>query len=199
MRKNLSYYLLYISVPVLFFSCTPRKKMIYFQGDISATETIKNFNPVFHTDDLLSITVMSMDPETVKPFNFPATNTTMMGSGGYSQGTQTPPGYLIDVDGNIDFPLIGKIKLAGLTRSAVIDSLKLKLKPYLSHPTIVIRILNFKVTVLGEVRNPGTFNIPNERITLPEALGIAGDLLITGKRKNVLVIRDQEGKKTKYN
>lgn len=171
--------------------------MIYFQGELNGVETNKNYNPVFHTDDLLSITVMGMDQETVKPFNLPIVSTSL-GSGGYAQGTPTPPGYLIDIDGNIDFPLIGKIKVAGMARNAVIDSLKIKLKPYLTNPTIIIRILNFKVTVLGEVRTPGTFTIPNERITLPEAIGIAGDLLITGKRKNVIVIRDEQGKKTKY-
>ena len=197
MKKNLCYYLLSFSISVLFFSCIPRKKVIYFQGDPSSAEINKNYNPVFHTDDLLSITVMGMDAETVKPFNLPI-QSGMLSPGGYAQGTPTPPGYLIDIEGNIDFPLTGKMKVAGLSRTTIIDSLKLRLKPYLTNPTIIVRILNFKVTVLGEVRNPGTFTIPNERVTLPEALGIAGDLLITGKRKNVLVIRDQEGKKTKY-
>ncbi len=174
--------------------------MIYFQGDLNGLETSKNYNPIFHTDDLLSIVVMGMDPETVKPFNLPSANGVpgTMG-GGYSQGIPAPPGYLIDADGNIDFPSIGKIKVAGLSRNVVIDSLKIKLKPYLTNPNILIRILNFKITVLGDVHYPGTFTIPNERITLPEAIGLAGDLLISAKRKNVMVIRDEQGKKTKYN
>jgi polysaccharide export outer membrane protein len=92
--------------------------------------------------------------------------------------------------------VIGKIKLAGLTRAAAIDTIKKQLNPFLTKHTVLLRILNYKITVLGEVRNPGTFTIPNERITLPEALGIAGDLLITGVRKNVIVIREVEGKKT---
>lgn len=196
--KNSFYYLFCFCVLLSMFSCTSKKKMIYFQGDAAISEANKNYNPIFHTDDLLSITVMGMDAETVKPFNLPSQNT-LGSAGGYSQGSQTAPGYLIDIEGNIDFPLIGNIKVAGLTRSAVVDTLKAKLKPYLNNPTVIIRILNFKVTVLGEVHNPGTFTIPNERVTLPEAIGIAGDLLITGKRKNVLVIRDNEGKKTKYN
>ena len=189
-------YLLFFLLPILFISCVMRKKMIYFQGETNSSEANKNYNPVFHTDDLLSITVTGMDAETVKPFNLP--NTSAMGASGYSLGSQTPMGYLIDTDGNLDFPLIGKIKVAGLTRTAVVDTLKNRLKPYLSNTTIIIRIVNFKITVLGEVRNPGSFTIPNERVTLPEAIGIAGDLLITGKRKNVLVIRDNEGTKTNY-
>lgn len=186
-----------VSVLYLFSSCTSGKKLIYFQGNLSSTESNKNYNPVIHTDDLLSVTVMGMDAEVVRPFNLPQQNLNS-NLGGYTQGTPPPPGYLVDTEGNIEFPVIGKLKVAGLTRSVIIDSLKNRLKQYVSNPTILIRVLNYKVTVLGEVRNPGTFTIPNERVTLPEALGIAGDLLITGKRKNVLVVRDVDGKKTEY-
>ncbi len=198
MKTTIYHGLFLLIISAFLASCAAKKKMIYFQGDLGNQEANKNYNPVFHTDDVISIIVMGMDAETVKPFNLPAQNITNSLGGGYSQGIQTPIGYLVDVNGNIDFPVIGQIKTAGLTRSAMIDSLKLKLKPYLSNATILIRILNFKVTVLGEVKTPGTFTIPNERVTLPEALGIAGDLLITGKRKNVMVIRDTEGKKTEH-
>lgn len=176
-------------------SCTSKKNMIYFQGSLTNTETNRNYNPILKTDDLISITVLGMDEIAVKPFNLPVLNINQS-LGGYTQGAPTAPGYLIDSDGNIDFPVIGKIKLGGLSRSAAIESLKENLKPYLNNPTILIRILNYKITVLGEVKNPGTFTIPNERITLPEALGIAGDLQITAVRKNVLVIRDVDGKKS---
>lgn len=176
-------------------ACTHKKNLIYFQGNLPTTESNKNYNPILKTDDLISITVMGMDELATKPFNLPLTIINQ-GVGGYNQGAPTPPGYLIDPEGNIDFPVIGKIKLSGLTRSAAIDLIKEQLKPYLSNPTILLRILNYKITVLGEVRNPGTFTIPNERVTLPEAIGIAGDLQITGVRNNVLVIRDVDGKKT---
>lgn len=171
--------------------------MIYFNSaeQIAAAEANKNYTPVFRTDDFLAITVMGLDMVAVQPFNLPVT-TLQSVNNGYSQGAPSPQGYLIDAEGNIDFPVIGKLKLAGLNRVAAIELLKEKLKTYISNPTVHIRILNFKVTVLGEVRSPGTFNIPNERITLLEALGLAGDLNITAKRKNVLVIRDVDGKKT---
>lgn len=178
-------------------SCTHKKNLVYFQGDLNKGVESKAYNPVLKTDDLLSITVMDLDAEAVRPFNLPIVNNNQ-NLGGYAQGNPPPPGYLIDGDGMIDFPVIGKIKVAGLSRSSVIDTLKKALKPYLAHPTVLLRILNYKVTVLGEVRNPGTFTIPNERITLPEALGIAGDLLITGVRKTVLVIREVDGKKEEY-
>lgn len=184
-------------VSIIITSCTNKKNLIYFQGSIGTSEANKSYNPVLKTDDILSITVMGLDADAIKPFNIPISNITQ-NIGGYNQGAPTPPGYLIDAEGNIDFPVVGKIKLAGLSRSVAIDSLKKQLKMYLNNPTVLLRILNFKITVLGEVRNPGTFTIPNERVTLPEALGIAGDLNITGLRKNVLVVRDVDGKKTEY-
>lgn len=170
--------------------------MVYFQGALDNVEA-KNYTPVLMKDDLLSITVLGLDPEAVKPFNLPVTNIST-NTGGYSQGTPTPPGYLIDSNGDIDFPVLGKVALAGLTRAAATELLKEKLTAYIANPIVNLRILNFKVTVLGEVKSPGTFNIPNERISLPEALGIAGDLNITGMRKNIKIIRDVDGKKTEY-
>ncbi len=190
-------YLPVILVCLLFQACTSKKKLVYFNTPeaISGSDANKSYNPVLKSDDILSITVLGLDPEAIKPFNIPVTFVSQS-MGGYSQGTPTPAGYLIDAEGYVDFPVAGKIKLGGLSRSVAIDTLKNRLKSYLTQPTVLLRILNYKVTVLGEVRNPGTFTIPNERITLPEALGIAGDLLITGVRKNVLVIRDVDGKKT---
>jgi polysaccharide export outer membrane protein len=169
--------------------------MICFQGSLPNSESNKNYSPVLRTDDLVSIIVGGLEMDAIKPFNLPVTNLNS-NIGGYTQGTPPLPGYLIDAEGNVDFPVIGKIKLAGLTRSAAMDYIKEQLKPYLNNPTIQLRILNYKVTVLGEVRNPGTFTIPNERITLLEALGIAGDLNITAMRKNVMVIREVDGKRT---
>ena len=176
-------------------SCVSKKKMIYFQGDSKInSENNKNYNPVFHSDDILSITVLGLDPEAVKPFNFQSTGSA--GQLGVSNDPSMAQGYLIDAYGMIEFPVIGKLKLAGLDREKAIELFKEKLKPYVNNPTIIIRILNYRITVLGEVKNPGTFKISNERITLLEALGLAGDLQINGVRKSISVIRDVEGLKT---
>lgn len=182
---------------LLITACTSEKKLVYFNSPeaISSADANKNYTPVFHTDDFLAINVMAADLDAVKPFNLPV-QTINNSVTGYSTGTPVSQGYLIDASGNIDFPVIGRIKLAGLNRVDATELLKEKLKAYVVDPIVHIRILNFKITVLGEVRNPGTFSIPNERISLPEALGLAGDLNITGKRQNVLVIRDVDGKKT---
>jgi polysaccharide export outer membrane protein len=189
--KFIYYFIIFIG----FVNCTSRKKINYFQGALSDREIIKSYNPKLKCGDVISIMVMSLDDIAIKPFNLPVQNISQT-IGGYTQGTPSLPGYLIDEKGNIDFPNVGKIKLEGITRTAAVDTLKSVLKPFLNNPTILIRILNYKITVLGDVRNPGTFSIPNERITLIEALGIAGDLNITGKRNNILVIRENEGKRT---
>ncbi len=180
---------------ILLSSCTSKKKLIYFQGTLQNSESNKNYTPTLQLDDLLSISIGGLDQDAIKPFNLPIAQANNL-TGGYTTGSPTPQGFLIDAEGNVELPVIGKIKLAGLTRIQATDLLKQKLTPYLQNPIVQIRIINFKITVLGEVRNPGTFTIPNERVTLPEALGIAGDLNITGVRKNVLVIREVDGKKT---
>lgn len=172
--------------------------MVYFnsEGAIKSADANKNYTPVFHTDDLLAITVSGIDQDAIKPFNLPLTSASSNSMGGYVSGVPSISGYLIDAEGNVDLPVVGKIKIGGLNRTEAIELIKDKLKVYLNNPIISIRVLNYKVTVLGDVKTPGTFNIPNERITLLEALGIAGDLNITAKRQNVLVIRDTDGKKT---
>ena len=107
--------------------------------------------------------------------------------------------YLIDSQGEIDFPVLGKLKIGGLSREATIRLLKSRLSPdYVKDPTINIRIANFKISVYGDVRNPGVFTVPNERVSILDAIGLAGDLNISGKRDNVLVIREENNKKIKY-
>jgi polysaccharide biosynthesis/export protein len=187
-------------IATLAVSCSTRKKMVYFQtaGADSTAAAPTNYTPIFKTDDFLSIVVTAEDPETAIPFNFPSGGVREPINFGYTIGTPVRTGYLVDSEGNIDLPIIGKNKVAGLSRPEVNTILQEKYKEYLKHPVINIQIQNFKVTVLGEVARPGTFQIPNERITLLEAIGLSGDLRITGERNNVLVIRDRNGEKTEY-
>jgi polysaccharide export outer membrane protein len=187
----------FLFIAILISSCVNKKKVIYFQGQLQNSEKFNNYDPVLKADDLISVLVLGVDEQAVKPFNLPISNTNQ-NIGGYTSGVQSPMGYLIDRDGNVDFPIIGKLKLGGLTRSDAVKLIKTELNSYLTNPTVIIRILNYKITVLGEVKNPGTFNIPNERISLVEALGIAGDLLISARRNNVLIIREVDGKKNQF-
>lgn len=180
-----------------FFSCNIRKNVVYFQTEVSDSTRV-NYTPVLKNDDLLSVTVLADDPETAVPFNMPVLNNTTMTTSGYTQGNPERSGYLIDEDGNVNLPIIGKVPVSGLKRSEAISLLESKYQAYLNKPVVNIQILNFKITVLGEVANPGTFKIPNERITVLEAIGLAGDLKITGKRMNLLVIRDRNGVKEQH-
>ena len=186
---------------VLMTSCNTHKKMVYFQGvSQDSIQSQSSYTPVFKPDDFLSIVVTAEDPETAVPFNFPIQFTQVSGGGGagYTQGRPSQVGYLVDDEGYIELPVIGKVQVGGKNRRTVKEELKQQYNKYLNGPVVNIQIQNFKVTVLGDVQNPGTFQIPNERITILEALGIAGDLEMTGERNNVLVIRDRNGKKTEY-
>lgn len=180
-------------------SCGTRKKMVYFQepSDSLSTTAIHQFTPVFEVDDLLQITITAEDQEAAKAFNqIPTTPTSA--NNGYLTGVPANTGYLVDAAGNIQLPVLGKLSVAGKNRMELVDTIQQRLVGYLKNPTVQIQIQNFKVTVLGGVQNPGTFKIPNERITLLEAIGLAGDLKMTGVRKNVLVLRDSMGVKKEY-
>jgi polysaccharide export outer membrane protein len=182
---------------LILIGCNTKKDIIYFQGKPTEFASHSSYNPTIKPDDLLSILIMANDEKSATLFNMPlAVGNNLYG--GYAQGAPTPPGYLVSSDGTIEFPVIGQVKVAGLSRTQAIELLKEKLSSYIVNPTISMRILNFRITVLGEVKTPGTFTIPNERVTILEALGIAGDLLITGERQNVLVIRDEDGKRREY-
>lgn len=187
--------LLLLSVIVL-SSCASRQELVYFQDEplVNAQENLNsNFELRFKTDDLLTIDVSALDPEVARPFNLPAVsyNASVIDA----QGRLKMQTYLIDNNGNIEFPVLGTIKIGGLTRSQANALLKERLSEYIKDPIVNIRLANFTVTVLGEVNNPGTFTIQDEKVSLTEALGLAGDLTIYGKRENVFLIREVEGKK----
>jgi polysaccharide export outer membrane protein len=181
---------------LLFTNCASRKQFVYFQDNID-----KKINAEYplklKEGDILNIKAFGCDEESIKIFNIPTTNNQNANRNYFSGGTPSN-GYLINKIGEIDFPLIGKIKLTELSIEEATDLIKLKLNTYLKDPKVSIQIQNFKITILGDVKNPGTIEVPNEKITLIEAIGIAGDLNITAKRKNILLLRDENGIKKQY-
>ena len=182
--------IIYVLLSTLFFSCASKKDVVYF-NDVLDYETLVSDNLMsykFKVNDLVNINVSTLDPEASTPFNI---------FRGIQEGGFRPEQleYIVNQDGNINFPVIGEVKIIGLTPQQVQLLLKEKLAPYLKDPIINIRLQNFMVTVLGQVRSPGTFRIEGEQITIFQALGLAGDLDIRGIRKNVLVIRDFNGTK----
>lgn len=181
---------------ILLSSCVSRKKVAYFQNiDQAMTQADKvSYTPEIQANDMLQITVSSYDLKAVQPFNLPLTTAPNL-TGNVNGQMQMQP-YLVDSDGNIEFPVLGTIKVAGMKRQELIKHLETRISEYVVDPIINIRIMNYKVTVIGEVTRPGAYTIQDERITLPEALGMAGDMTIYGRRDNVVVIREQNGVKS---
>lgn len=181
-------------------SCVSTKSIVYFQGDslrYSAHEITQRYTPTIQANDLLSIVVGSLSTEANEVFNTPnefttaSTNYSTTGGGARVQ----PLGYLVDSDGSIEIPLIGKVKIGGLRTTDAADTIRIRLQKFLKEPSVIVRNLNFKVSVLGEVARPSVYVIPDEKISLPEVLSLAGDLTIYGRRENVMIIREENGKR----
>lgn len=196
MFKKYATYLL-VCMAVFFTACTSTKKIIYLQDvvPLKQQEIEQKYEVIIHGDDLLAIMVNSRDPELVMPFNMPMV-TYQLGSN--SGGQQRVLGYLVDTNGDIDFPILGKIHVEGLTRMQLTELIKNKLidGDLIKDPIVTVQFLNFKISVMGEVGSPGSFTISGDRITLLEALSMAGDLTIYGRRDRVGVIRENNGKRT---
>lgn len=177
---------------ILLSSCASKENLLYFQ-DIKGNlpkESLAYTN-IVQKDDLLQIRVMSEDMTSVALFN---QNSFINNEGNaVINPQQIEPGYIVDANGEIFFLSLGRIKVSGLTLLEVRELLTEKLKKYVNDPIVDVRISNFKVTIIGEVARPGTFNISENRISLPQALGLAGDLTIFGNRKEILLLRDDNG------
>ena len=194
--KNLTYKIFILGLLFVATSCVSRQELVYFQDEV-LTDAQANFNKgftiKFKPDDLLTIDVSSLDPEAARPFNLPAVsyNNSVIDA----QGRLKMQTYLVDLNGNIEFPVLGTVKIGGLSRSEANAMLKEMLSEYIKNPIVNIRLANFTITVLGEVNRPGTFLIQDERISLSEAIGLAGDMTIYGRRDNVFLIREIDGEK----
>ncbi|MCD8268491.1 MAG: polysaccharide export protein, partial [Parabacteroides sp.] len=179
--------------------CSTPKDVVYFQGiDSLTTGQLETMSQKYITgityDDLLSISVTAWDPASATPFNPPVFAYSSEGDQPI-MASQTLYTYLVDREGYINFPVLGKIYVIGLTRLQLAEKLEEMISKYVENPLVDVQILNFKVTVMGEVNRPGPFSIKNDRMTILDALGTAGDLSITANRKNVLVIRENNGQK----
>ena len=186
-------------------SCVSYKKVPYFQNadqtNLSASRGIHDARIM--PKDVLSISVTTPDREISSQFNQLVYNTMQAGgSRSISSGSGSMMPYTVGTDGNINFPIIGKISVQGLTRRECEDKIAGLVKPYLSsdiNPVVVVEFQSYTVTVLGEVSRPGAFNVNSEKYSILQALGAAGDMTIYGMRDNVLLIReDAKGEKTTH-
>lgn len=202
MIKSKLAFLVPIFLLLLIVACKAPKGITYFQNIPRDTVIAgSNLAPeyIIASNDLLYIGMTCMDENMVKLLNAPNLAGTLSTTVGISGNNLTLPngGFLVDKEGFIHYPLLGKVKAAGLSKKALTDTLQSALvnKKLVIDPVIDIRIQNYRVTVLGEVVRPSVIVVPNEKISLPEALGMAGDLTIYGKRDNVLVVREENNNK----
>lgn len=185
---------------LLLMSCASTKNVAYFQNAqyVDFEQSRMLYDAKIMPKDILSITVSTSNPEAAKPFNlsvptsFSSTNRSLISNGNLQS-------YLVDNNGCIDFPIVGSLKVGGLTKSDCEQLIRAKILPYLNkneNPIVTVRMTNYKISVLGEVNRPGMFTVSNEKINILEALAQAGDLTIHGVRNTVKLIReDATGKK----
>jgi polysaccharide export outer membrane protein len=189
MIKSFLYSLILI---VLVASCASKKDVYYFQ-DIDSTAAENSFKFLnIQPGDILDIQIKALNPESVLVFQRQAT----LGLQQQQVQNRAIDGYLVGEDGSINLPIVGAIDTTNQSTQALAQIIQEALKPYINNPTVNIRLLNFRISVLGEVNNPGTFTVLEERLSLPQALGLAGDLTINGDRNHLLLIRNEAGKKT---
>lgn len=175
---------------LLLASCATKKEILYFQNTEGLTELadMQIFEPVVEMNDVLHINVTSLNAEVVAPFVKIPTEGTL--------NNQNPllNGYLVNSEGNIQFPVLGSVSVAGKTRMQIQNELKSLLADFITDVVVDVRIMNFKITVIGEVNNPGVYTIQDERVTLPQAIGLAGDLSREGNRDKIMILREEDGK-----
>ena len=178
-----------------FYSCTTTKTITYFQGggslDTTRYTTLPSITPPvarIQPNDVLAIVVTSLSEESNALFNILNTSQIPLATYGVGTGNQ-PLGYLVDPAGNVEMALLGKVKLSDLTLEEAGMSITEKLSKFLKEPTVNVRYLNHKFTVMGDVTRPGVYNLLDNHRTLPEVISIAGDLTVYGRRDNVMILR----------
>lgn len=187
-------------VLLIFFASCSVKKIVYFNDlPVDSLKIIKEAatfsEPTIQSDDILSITIQTIDPTSSAIVNQSVSTQAVGASSATNVGNQVISGFLVDKDGYIHMSLIGRVLVEGLTTYQARERITSMAMQYYKEPTVQVRFANYKITILGEVTRPATYTVPNEKVSLLDALGMAGDLTIYGKRENVLLVRDNNGKK----
>ena len=191
--------LFYLFAVAALVSCTSYKNVPYMQDIEAVNRAVQQETPYdarIMPKDLLTITVNTSDPQASAPFNLTTQTPYNVGQQSSVTSQAALQQYLVDNSGGIDFPVIGRLKVGGLTKSEAEELIRSKLLPYLKEtPIVTVRMTNYKISVIGEVNKPGTFTVSNEKVNVLEALAMAGDMTVYGIRDNVKLIReDASGK-----
>lgn len=198
LRKDNLIFIVFVQVLIccLFSSCVSTKSSVYFHDlpDTVMAPVKGNFESVIQKNDILQITVSGMNLEDAVVFNTPS----MASSGTSATSGPLAVGFLVNDQGFIQYPVLGQVKADGLTKSELTKYIRdqLEERKLLVDPVVSVRFLNYRVTILGEVTKPQVVHVSNEKITILEALGLAGDITVFGKKENVLLIRDIDGERT---
>jgi polysaccharide export outer membrane protein len=187
-KKNI---LILVLIAIVISSCASKKDIVYYQGiDDIELESITEIQPEveIQVNDVVQVDIKTLNPESAIPFNKQNPGQGMM-MGGNNPGMMQLMGYIVDRNGEIELPFVGKVKISGLSFVEAEEVIKSKLLSYLKDPFVSVRILNYKYTVQGEVLQPGTYETFDANLTMVQALGRAGEVNILGERKNILVIR----------
>lgn len=191
----------YLIAAILFMSsCGVKYKSVPYFTDLPADSVIqeKILNQTIlkiQKNDILAITVSSLNPEASAIFNMGTTSSIQGNTTGTINPTYTANGFMVDEKGTIQLPLVGSVQIEGLTTTQARELIQSKLIAYLKEPVVSLRLVNFRVTVLGDVLRPGVYPVNNERVNVSEALSMSGDLTITAQRNNVLLVREIDGKR----
>lgn len=206
MKKEKNLLVIFMMIAALCMtSCVSTKKLIYMQGVTTIPEDslkqLQNYELRIQPDDQLAISINSKNEELIMPFN----NNLLIGSGNASGGSQANSQagityFQVNKEGKIHFPILGDLKVEGMTRNEIEKMIEAKLieGSFVKDPSVSVKLMSFKVTVLGEVTNPGVQKLTGERVTVLEALGMAGDLQPSGQRENILVLREENGQRKTY-
>jgi len=198
------YLLILFCISGLFTACSTNKKITYFKNVPDslyrgmAVAHAPYSDPKIQPNDILQINIQTIDTKTSSELQgAPSPGLPAVSAANSSVGASAPyvTGFLVDKDGNVAIPLVGKVKIGGFTTTEARDLITQKVAVYYKDPVVNVRFANFSITVLGEVTRPGTYIISNEKVSLLDAIGVAGDLTIYGKRDNVMLIREENGNK----
>jgi len=201
--QSYAHVLRFLSYASLFFitltgltNCTTSKKILYFQNldDAELKPLNTAYEAVIKKDDRLTIVVSGPDKMVCAPYNLTLNEMNSTGSLSSNGNPENVTlGYLVDSEGNIDFPILGKIHVEGMTRNELVNYLTQEIGKDIKEPIVYVSFRNYKITILGEVKNPGTYTIESEKINILQALGYAGDLNLTAQRENILLLREVDG------
>ena len=202
LRAKAGFVLVIMALALTAVSCNTYRKINYLQDIVpdKAERIAINKGILIQPKDMISIVVSSRNPELALIFNLPVISYQAGSEVVSGQGSQRLLGYVVDNDGYIDFPVLGLVKAAGLTRWELANEIKSMIIEgnYINDPVVTVEFMNFKISVMGEVTSPGTYNIEGDKITLLQALSLAKDLTIFGRRDNVSVIREQGDERIIY-